>query len=809
MLKKTLVLVTITTLMFSCNTSKKAASGNSKKSDKDFKPYSEVITAKAKTDSGMFKTHRVDDKLYFEIPTEQFGKDMLLVSRIAKAPSGYGGGYVNAGSKVNEQVIRFVKRNKKVDLKVISFTNQSDEGSPIQKSVEANNFAPILFSSEIKSYTPDSSAVVIEVDKLFESEVKAIDGMNASFKKRYKVKGLDKSRSYIESVKSYPKNIEVKHVMTYKAQKPPKSNQAGTITMLMNQSLVLLPKNKMQPRIADPRVGWFTEKKYNYNSDQLKSDDYRILKRWRLVPKDMEAYKRGELVEPTEPIVYYLDPATPKKWRPYFKQGIEDWNKAFEKAGFKNAVIAKDAPTKEEDPEFSPEDVRYSVVRYVANTTRNAVGPSVADPRTGEIIESDIMWYHNHLRSYRNRLIIEAGAQNPAVRTLETPEKIIGETMRRVISHEVGHSLGLPHNMKASSAYPVDSLRSASFTQKYGIAATIMDYARINYVAQPEDEGVRYIRKLGPYDLYSINWGYRYIPKANTAKAEKETLDNWILDKADDPMYQFGSGYDGVDPDSQRESLGKDAVKASTYGLQNLKKVVPNLVDWTAQKGQDFDELNEVYSELTYIWRGYIFHVIRNIGGVYKTRKTADQKGVVYKPVPAKMQKKALKFLNEKAFETPKWLLNEKLLNRIESSGAIKRVQNLQTRALNYVLSESRLKRMIENEQMNGNSVYTAVEMLNDLRKGVFSELYNRKKVDAYRRNLQRSYVDAATQYVKKLKSGKDDDLLKSDVIALMRGELEHLKTELKRRGQSNNALTNYHWKDLLARIEAGLKTEN
>ncbi len=790
--------------------SSQAQATTPKKANGDLKSYKEIITAQAKSDSGLFVSHKVGEKVYFEIPMNLMNKDMLLVSRIAKVPSGFGGGYVNAGSKVNEQVVRWEKRGNYVDVKVISFENQSDENSPIYQSVAANNFFPILYSAKISAFTPDSSAVVIEVNNLFETDIDAINGIPASLKKQYKVKKLDQNRSYIESVHSYPKNIEVKHVMTYEAEEPPERDQAGTISLLMNQSMILLPDDLMQPRLADYRVGWFTTKKFNYDSDELKSDDYEIIRRWRLVPKDIEAYKRGELVEPVKPIVYYLDPGTPEKWRPYFKQGIEDWNVAFEQAGFKNAIIAKDPPTKEEDPEFSPEDVRYSVVRYVASTTRNAVGPSVTDPRTGEIIESDIIWYHNHLRSYRNRFMIEAGAQNPAARTLNTPEEEIGEMMRMVIAHEVGHALGLPHNMKASSAYPTDSLRSAEFTQKFGLTPSIMDYARVNYVAQQQDEGVRYIRMMGPYDLYAINWGYRYLPEAETAMAEKKILDKWILEKAGDPVYEFGGGYDGVDPQSQRESLGDDQVKASEYGLANLKKVVPNLIDWTSKDGYGYDELAEVYGELTGLWRGYISHVITNVGGVYETRKTSDQEGTIYKAVPKETQKGAVTFLNRNAFNTPDWLLNQDLLDRIESSGAIERIQSLQTRSLNNLLDEDRLKRMISNEQANGNKAYSAVEMMDDLRRGIFSELYEGKKTDAYRRNLQSSYVDAAATYVQKLKEKNSQDIIKSDIVALMRGEMEKLRKDLaQRRSRSSDSLTQYHWNDLIARIDAGLKTDS
>ncbi|TRO64149.1 zinc-dependent metalloprotease [Christiangramia sabulilitoris] len=811
MIKKMLFLGALAIFSVGCKSPKPITQQAPKpeKNKSDLKEYSQVITSEAKSDEGLFTTHFVGDKLYFEIPVNLFDKDMLLVSRIAGIPSGFGGGYVNAGSKVNEQVVRWVKRNGNIDMKVISFENQSDEESPIYKSVQANNFFPILFSTEIKTWSKDSCSVVIDASGLFENEVDAINGISANLRKRYKVKKLDKSRSYIESANSYPENIEIKHVMTYEADSPPERDQAGTISMLLNQSMILLPENKMQPRLADPRVGWFTINKYDYNSEELKADDYEIIRRWQLVPKDIEAYKRGELVEPVDPIVYYLDPATPEKWRPYFKQGIEDWNVAFEAAGFKNAIIAKDPPSKEEDPEFSPEDVRYSVVRYVASTTRNAVGPSVTDPRTGEIIESDIIWYHNHLRSYRNRFMIEAGAQNPNARTLNTPEAEIGEMMRMVIAHEVGHALGLPHNMKASSAYPTDSLRSAEFTQKYGLTPSIMDYARVNYVAQPGDDGVRYIRMMGPYDLYAINWGYRYLPEANSAREEKETLDKWILEKAGDPVYEFGNGYSGADPQSQRESLGDDQVKASAYGIANLKKVVPNLVEWTSKDGYGYDDLAEVYRELGYMWRGYISHVITNVGGVYETRKTADQSGLVYEPVPEKIQKQAVEFLNKEAFTTPDWMLNQKLLGRIDASEAIDRIQGFQSKALENLLEKDRLKRMVLNNEMNANDTYTVTEMMKDIREGVFSELYNSQETDAYRRNLQRSFVDVAASYLNELEERKNDEVLKSDIMALMRGELNKLRSDLsKRKNSVNHELTRYHWKDLIARIDLATGTD-
>src|SRR5690606_6148865 len=401
---------------------------------------------------------------------------------------------------------------------------------------------------------------------------------------QFQVRRLDPDRTFIDGARSFPLNVEVRHTLTFDAGRPPSDATAGTISVLMNQSLVLLPETPMRVRYADPRVGWFTLQQVDFGSDELKAATRTIIRRWRLEPKEPEAYARGELVEPVKPIVFYLDPATPVRWRPYIRQGVEDWQKAFESAGFRNAIIAKDPPTPEEDPELSPEDVRYSMVRYVANMTRNAMGPSVSDPRSGEIISSHILWYHNHLRSYRNRLMLETGAAKPDARSLHPPDELIGEAVRPVIAHEIGHALGLPHNMIASSAFPVDSLRSPTFTERYGVSPSIMDYARQNYVAQPGDGVTRFIRKIGPYDHYAINWGYRVIPDVKSSEGEKPLLDQWILEHAGDRMYRFGSA-DGIDPDAQTEDIGDDPVRASGFAIENLKRVLPRLVEWTATPG--------------------------------------------------------------------------------------------------------------------------------------------------------------------------------------------------------------------------------
>ena len=721
---------------------------------------------------------------------------MLLVSRIAKIPAGLGGGYLNAGSKTNEQVVRWTRVNNSIHLKSISFNSIANDSLPIFQSVSDNNYAPVLAAFKIKAFNKDSTAAVIEVNELFLQDIPALSGLNSSLRKKYKVKGLDETRSFINRIQSYPENIEIRHDMTYSASEPPSDFSSGTISMQMSQSMYLLPEKPMQPRLFDKRVGWFTTSQIDYGSEALKSDKKTYINRWRLEPKDPEAYARGDLVEPVKPIVYYLDPATPEKWRPYFRQGIKDWQTAFEAAGFKNAILAKDAPTKEENPDWSPEDARYSTVRYVATTTRNAMGPSVSDPRSGEIIESDIVWYHNHLRSYRNRYLLKTGAANPKARTLNTPEAEIGEMMRMVISHEIGHALGLPHNMKASYEYPTDSLRSPSFTNKWGLASTLMDYTRYNYVAQSGDGDVRWVRMLGPYDSYAINWGYRYIPSANSAADEKPTLNKWINEKAGDPVYLFG-GRNSYDPSSQTESVGDDPIKASAYGLSNLKIVAKNLNQWTATPDEGYEDLNELYGELFGVWSRYSGHVVANIGGVYEELLTTNQEGELYTHLAKAEQEKALKWLNNNVFVSPDWLIQMDIVKNISPSGTVELIQKLQTRQLRNVLSKSRLERMIDNEALNGSSAYSITEMLSDLRKGLWSEAQLGLKTDAYRRNLQRAHVICLGELM------NEKTVLRSDIQAATRAELKAIQSLAKAKASSyGDGMDKHHLQDVVALVD-------
>ncbi len=756
--------------------------------------YSDFVTSKTKTDEGLFKVHNTNNKFIYEIPESHLGKEMLLVTRIKEIPAGLGGGYVNAGSKINTQVVVWEKFQDKILLKVKSYNAVANDSLPIYKSVKVNNLEPIIYAFDIKTQNQDSTAVLVDVTKFFTSDIKAISALPARYRRTYKVRRLDASRSFINSIKSYPENIEVVQDFTFDADAPPSNSRTNTITIRVNQSMIVLPEDKMMPRLYDKRVGYFSLGNVDYSSEALKADDKRYIRRWRLEPKDLDAYNRGELVEPKKPIVYYLDPGTPDKLKKYIKQGVDDWAKVFETAGFKNAIMAKYAPTKEEDPEFSMEDVRYSSIRYVASTTRNATGPSVSDPRTGEILESDIIWYHNHLRSYRNRYLLETGAANPSARTLDTPEEEIGEMMRMVISHEVGHALGLPHNMAASYAYPVDSLRSGKFTQKMGIAATIMDYARYNYIAQPGDENVRFVRQLGPYDHYAINWGYRKIPGAKTPEQEVKTLDKWIEEKADDPIYRFGA--QRFDPSAQTEGIGNDQVKASTYGIKNLKIVAENLPEWTSDQTNNYEDLSELYGELLGVWSRYVGHVTGNIGGVYEFNKKPVQEGLVYEPVSKEKQKESMVWLQKNAFATQKWLLNPKILANIDESGYTNTILRLQNRQLYSLLNTSRLERLIDAEIINPKN-YDALSMVRDLRTGIFSEANYVRNVDVFRRNLQKSLIDRMGTLL------NDKEAKNSDVSSILRGELESLNFQLTiAKNRAVNRITKYHYRDCMAKIK-------
>lgn len=798
-MKKLFYLPILFTLVFSLGTNaQKKDSTEKEKKPKKEKTYEEIITKDAITDDGLFKVHKVKDKYYYEIADSLLGRDMLMVTRIVKMATELP---LNR-HKMSEQVLKWEKFDNNIFLKQASYSKFANDSLPISIAVSNSNFEPIISSFKIAVENKENNSHVIDVTSLYKSDIK-IFGFPQSSRKGYKITSLDSKLSFIESIRSFPLNIETKHIKTYKSS----NSRNGQISMVLNNSMILLPKEPMKRRYFDQRVGWFTSAQTDYGIDNQEAETVRYLDRWRLEIKDedIDKFKNGELVEPKKPIVYYLDPATPKKWRKYLKDGIEDWNVAFEAAGFKNAVIVKYPPTKEEDPDWSPEDVRYSTVRYLASPSLNANGPHVSDPRSGEIIESDINWYHNVMKLLRNWYFVQTAAVNPDSRGVEFKNEVMGELIRFVSSHEFGHTIGLPHNMGSSSAYPVDSLRSATFTKKYGTSPSIMDYARFNYVAQPGDEGVALMPSqwntpnVGVYDIYSVKWGYKPILDVSVEE-EKSILKSWIMEKANDLKYRFGSA--GIDPSSQTEDLGDDAVKASEYGIANLKRIMPKLMEWTTKDGETYNELGYMYGQVLGQFGRYMGHVSNNIGGIYQYYKTSDQDGAVYTHVKKSRQQNCMNFLHNQLFETPKWMINKEILNKIEFAGITNRIRSTQSRTLNSLLDFGKMARLIENEAINGKNAYSLIEMMTDLRKGIFNEVYKNKTIDVYRRNLQLAYLDRisylmsneqgstpswARNYVTSVKVSQ------SDIRTVAANQLIELRKDLKKHKNKSDKMTKMH----------------
>jgi hypothetical protein len=784
------------------------------------RPYDQVITSAAKSEKGVLAVHKVADRYFFEIDNTMLGRDFLLVSRLSGAPAG-GGGFQTAGSSVNERMVRWEKRDNTMFLKSISIDSYADESEPIAKSVAQNNFAPILAAFPIAAFGSNNQTSVIDVTDFFAGDTPALSGLSTASRRTYGVQRFDQPRSFISDIRSFPTNVEVRHVQTFAATEAPGDRTGGSVSLEMRQSIVLLPKEPMKARVFDPRVGFFSVERVNYGLDVQKAETETFIARWRLEPKDPAAYARGELVEPIKPIVYYIDPATPVKWRRYVKEGVEQWQKVFEKAGFKNAILAKDPPTKEQDPDWDPDDARVSMVRWAASLVRNAVGPHTSDPRTGEILNSEITWYHNHMRSYRNRLLLETGAANPAAQTLEIPEELMGETMRQVITHEIGHALGLQHNMVASSSFPTDSLRDPKFTSQYGVSATIMDYARQNYVAQPGD-GLKpkdFIRRLGPFDDFAINWGYRVVP---AGADEKKTLNGWITNQTGRFPYRFVPGqFGGIDPRSQTEDMGDDAIKSSTYAIANYKRMVPNLIKWTTKPGDDYSELEELYTESLGQWSTYMGHVAGIIAGVTVDLKTSDQNGAVFSVVPKARQQAALAFLNEQVFITPDWLQPPAIAALIGPSGLPAR----QAAVLNNVMSNARLGRLEAIEKFDATKAWPVAEYLNEVKRLIWQTPQGTAP-DPNRRALQRAYVarlgaivnppappPAAAAAAAPAPAAPPGpflapvNLAQSDLPALARAQLRAIQAAAKSAASTaTTAVLKAHWSDIADRIAEALE---
>ena len=758
------------------------------------KSYSDVITSEAITSTGLFTTHMIGDELYYEIPLDELDREMLLLTRIAKSADGSGYG----GSKVNTSVVRWERRNKRILLRLVNYENYADNAEPIARAVASSNFEPLIQSFDIETFSNDSSALVINVTDLFTDDVPVL-GLQKNRRDTYGVRSLDPDRTFILRSTAYPQNVEVRRLLTYEATEPPSNDPTNTLSMEMHHSMLVLPDNPMQPRLCDERVGFFSTSQIDYGLDEQRATERCFITRWRLEPSDPEAFARGELVDPIEPIVYYIDPATPMKWRPYLKQGVDDWQAAFEAAGFRNAIMAKDAPTPEEDPGWNAEDSRYSVIRYLASTVENASGPHVHDPRTGEILESDIQWYHNVMNLLRNWFFIQTAPANPDARGVKFSDEVMGELIRFVSAHEVGHTIGLQHNMQSSAAYPVDSLRTR-FTCRMGVAPSIMDYARFNYVAQPGDDTC-FMPAIGLYDQFAIEWGYSPI-LGEDELSEREELRELVVTQTADPVYRFSSPT-GADPTALTEAIGDDAMRASDLGIANLKRIINNLKDWTYQAGEDFSDLEELYTNVIGQWNRYSGHVLTNIGGVIHTRKRQGQEGVQYERVAREKQEKAMDYLNNQVFATPTWMLRSDILDQFQDSGAPDVVRRNQARTLNQVLNIDRMKRLIEQEAFHGSAAYSLSKMLSDLSSGIWSELSSGDDTDVYRRNLQRAYLERMDELM------TDEEAVQTDIAPYVRGGLGDLLATL-REWQERNVVspsaTELHYHDSIARIQAILE---
>jgi hypothetical protein len=797
---------------------------------------------------GLFNTIQVKTDLYFEINDSLFQREFLVVNKISSVPMPVNDAGVNRGMNYENKIITFHKDliARKVWVKSSVPKVSSPIGDAITASVTANFSESVIEVFDIETKNNDSTSIIIKVNKVFDGKQKSFNDVLSNIGFGGSVKS---ELSYIEAVKTFPKNIVVKSQLTTSVAE---GGPALSVTLGVTSNIILLDKIPMKPRYEDKRVGYFSEKHWYFSDDQQAMREKGLITRWRLEPKkeDLEKYKNGELVEPMKPIVYYIDPSTPKQWRSYIIEGVRDWQIAFEKAGFKNAVIAKE-PTNE-DTDFDIDDVRYSVITYVASQKANAMGPAVVDPRSGEIIESDIIWWHNVMTSLHSWMRIQTGAIDPKARGNKFTDEHMGEAIRFVSSHEVGHTFGLKHNMGASFAYDVESLRSKDFTAKMGgTAPSIMDYARYNYVAQPEDHVQAITPKIGEYDKYAIEWGYRWYANEN----EEHTALNALITKhQNDPIYFYGEQQDGdstIDPRSQSEDLGNDAMKASEYGLKNLKRVVDNILDWTYEKDESYYETGKLYIGAIGQWNLYNYHVLTNIGGIYLNPTVHGDNKASYVAVPAEIQKRAVAYLLKNTITLPEWLFFNPILdktNPLKDSplGPYEYTPYTLARELQYgvlysMLSDDRLLRITENELHQRNqskeNVFTVTQLFRTLRQSIFASTIQDKSLSIMERLTQKNYVDVLIVSTNKLfektepkKSIEIQENLNmphlcdyldhskmarninqssmkrvSEVTSDKKGELNQILQLLKTKRSIGNQETKNHYFDLIQRIERAL----
>jgi hypothetical protein len=850
MIKKNLNLIIVCLLLFSAQETF-AQSKKKRKADKETatkveaksadtkkepKPYKKIIDSTAVTQRGLIDVHKMDNKYLFEIPDSILGLEMMTITRYSKTPAGGG---IFGGEEVNRQVVRWEKGlNKNILLRSITYVIMSpDEDKPMAQAVKNSTSDPIVGNYDILAYKKDESGkitgYVLDLSPTFDADVQTFS-IDPIKKQLLNIQAFQKDKSFLSKVSSYPLNTEIRSVKTFTTTAPkisstptpkigvdlPSALDAGVITLEINTSMILLPSKPMRKREFDARVGYFSNKYDVFEEESQKSETTVFALRWRLEPKsaeDAQKQRDGELIEPLKPIVYYIDPATPEKWRAFIKQGIDDWQVAFEGAGWKNAIRGEYWP--ENDPTMSLEDARFSVLRYFAADIQNAYGPNVHDPRTGEILESHIGWYHNIMSLLRNWYLIQTAAVDPAARNKKFDDKLMGELIRFVSSHEVGHTLGLRHNMGASSATPVEKLRDKDYQEKNGHTSSIMDYARFNYVAQPQDSVTALFPRIGDYDKWAIKWGYSYFEDTKNEEEEKALLNNMTKEAYKNNRLWFGSESSPYDPRYQTEDLGDNAMRASEYGIKNLKRILPNLLEWSKEDGESYSELDELYGALVGQFRRYMGHVTKNVGGIYDSPKTYDMKGDQFEVVPRSIQKDAVAFLNTQLFKTPQWMLNQNILSKINPENGVEAIKGMQDATLNSLLAGDRIVRLLETSSANKDN-YSVDELISDLKKGIFSELKGSTAIDMYRRNIQKLYVDKliellnpGTVSVRAMPVGvsygfktRKVNLAQTDLPSIARGQLQSLKDNLKiANSRISDRMSTYHLLDLIFRIDEAL----
>jgi len=775
------------------------------------KPYNKVITDKAVTRYGMFTVHNIEDNYYLEIPDSLLGREILLVSRIGKSSvKGIEAdkGQYYAGDQLNEEVISFEKGpGHKIFMRSISHVIRASDSTDngMFRSVLNSSVQPILAAFPVKAYNDKKTASVIDITDIISSD-NSIFGIASSLKTALKMGPLQKDRSYTESVRPFSQNIEIRAIKTYASA----TDATGdAFTFELNNSLVLLPKVPMQPRYADKRVGYFSTGYTDFDANPQGIKDISMITRWRLEPKpgELEKYKRGELVEPQKPIVIYIDPATPQKWVPYLIQGINDWQKAFEQAGFKNAIIGAAAPTG--DSTWSIDDATHSAIVYKPSTTPNASGPHVHDPRSGEILETHINWYHNVMSLVHDWYMIQAGAIDTKARKMEFDEALMGQLIRFVSSHEVGHTLGLMHNFGSSSTVPVDSLRVKKWVEAHGHTPSIMDYARFNYVAQPEDNiseaGI--FPRIGDYDKWAIEYGYRIYGDFKDKKEEATFFNRLIIDSLTGnkrlwygPQMIFGA----IDPRSQNEDLGDDAIKAGLYGIKNLKRIMLQLPEWTKTPNEGYGNLKNMYSALLGQYYQYTAHVATNVGGLYINPKTVEDKGDPLLPAPKAKQKQAVAFLTEQVFQTPQWLMNTAITGKL--GGGTADVTELGMGILARLLYKAVALQSYNIRRFGAANAYSIAEFFNDVKKGVWGELATGSAIETYRRDLQTAYISAMIAMIKE-PADKPVSNTQAELIALGRLHLTALQKEIRRAiPRATDMMSKAHLQFCSERVESALK---